>query len=49
MYEKQIVYDPITKDFAYYLNNELCGFARSYADAENELDKIIYKRLKKGN
>lgn len=45
LYEREIVYDPETRDFALYLNGQLHGFARTYGDGENELDRVVYKRL----
>lgn len=44
-YEKSIVYDPQTLDFAMYLDKELVGFARTYGDAENTLDQFIAELL----
>lgn len=45
MYEKEIIYDPETRDFAMYLDGELVGFARTYQDAEQTLDEIVYELL----
>lgn len=45
MYEKEIVYDPETRDFAVYLDGELMGFARNYHEAEVMLDELIYDLL----
>jgi hypothetical protein len=45
MYEKEIVYDPETRDFAMYLDGELVGFARTYQEAEQTLDELIYELL----
>lgn len=44
-YEKEIVYDSETKDFALYLNGELVGFARTYQEAEDALDQLVYELL----
>lgn len=41
MYEKEIVYDPETRDFAMYLDGELVGFARTYGEADETLDALI--------
>ena len=40
-YHKEIAYDPMTHDFAMYLNQELIGYARSYIAAEIALDELI--------
>jgi hypothetical protein len=45
MYEKAIVYDPETRDFAMYLDGELVGFARTYQEAEETLDELVYELL----
>jgi len=45
MYEKEIVYDPETRDFAMYLDGELVGFARTYQEAEQTFDELIYELL----
>ena len=34
MYTREIVYDKEARDYAAYLDGELVGFARTYADAE---------------
>ena len=47
MYRKQIVYDRKTKDFAYYLNGELVGYAATYLLAEQTLNKLVYDLLSK--
>lgn len=44
-YEKEIVYDPQTRDFAMYLDHELIGFARTYQEAEVTLDQLVYELL----
>lgn len=41
MYKKLIIYDPETRDFAMYLDDELVGFARTYQEAEVTLDELI--------
>lgn len=45
MYEKAIIYDVETRDFAYYLDGELMGFARTYQEAEVALDALILELL----
>lgn len=45
MYEKAIIYDPETRDFAYYLDGELVSFARTYQEAEEALDTLIHRLL----
>lgn len=41
LYQKEIVYCPQSRDFALYLEGELVGFARTYADGEATLDSLI--------
>jgi hypothetical protein len=45
MYRKEIVYDKETKDYAMYLDGELVGFARTYAEAEATLDQLVFELL----
>ena len=45
MYLKEIVYDRETHDFALYLDGELVGFARTYHDAEVQLDWLVFDLL----
>ncbi len=45
MYQKEIVYDPETRDFAMYLDEELVGFARTYQEAEVTLDQLVFELL----
>ncbi|MCS6883367.1 MAG: hypothetical protein RMK84_10030 [Oscillochloridaceae bacterium] len=45
MYEKTIIYDPETRDFAMYLDGELVGFARTYQEAEATLDELVSELL----
>jgi hypothetical protein len=45
MYEKTIVYDPETRDFAMYLDGELVGFARTYQEAEVTLDQLVFELI----
>lgn len=46
MYEKEIVYDPETRDYAMYLDGELVGFARSYHEAEVVLDQLVFELMR---
>lgn len=45
MYRKEIVYDRETRDFAMYLDGELIGFARTYHEAEVELDCLVLELI----
>lgn len=45
MYKKEIEYDLETGDFAMYLDGELVGFARTYVEAEETLDQLIYELI----
>ncbi|MFV9506168.1 MAG: hypothetical protein AB4911_16575 [Oscillochloridaceae bacterium umkhey_bin13] len=45
MYEKEIIYDPENRDFAMYLDGDLVGFARTYQEAEEVLDELVYELL----
>jgi hypothetical protein len=45
MYKKAIIYDPETRDFAMYLDSELVGFARTFQEAEETLDELVYELL----
>lgn len=45
MYEKSIVYDPETRDYAMYLDGELVGFARTYQEAEQILDQLVFELI----
>jgi hypothetical protein len=45
MYEKEIIYDPETRDFAMYLDGDLVGFARTYQEAEVTLDQLVFELL----
>lgn len=42
---KQIIYDPETRDYAMYLDGELVGFARTYHEAEEALNQLVYDQL----
>jgi hypothetical protein len=45
MYQKEIVYDRETHDYAMYLDGELVGFARTYHEAEITLDQLVLELL----
>ncbi len=45
MYEKEIVYDPETRDFAMYLDGEIVGFARTYQEAEVTLNQLVFELI----
>ncbi|MEM8532317.1 MAG: hypothetical protein AAGF95_15845 [Chloroflexota bacterium] len=45
MYRKHIVYDRETKDYAMYLDGELIGFARTFAEAEVTLDQLVFELM----
>lgn len=45
LYRKRIEYDRETRDFALYLDDELVGYARSYADGESTLDALVFELL----
>ena len=42
---RQVIHHPETKDFALYLDGELCGFARTYQEGETTLDGLVFERL----
>jgi hypothetical protein len=44
-YRKEIVYDRDTRDYAMFLDGELTGFARTYHEAEVELDRLVFDLL----
>lgn len=45
MYHREIAYDYEKHDYAMYLDGELVGFARSYREAEEILDKLILELM----
>ncbi|GIW02937.1 hypothetical protein [Roseiflexus sp.] len=45
MYQKEIIYDRETHDYAMYLDGELVGFARTYHEAEVTLDQLIFELI----
>jgi hypothetical protein len=48
MYQKEIKYDRLSRDYAMYLDGELVGFARNYHDGEVELDQLVFELLSGG-
>jgi hypothetical protein len=48
VYRTEIVYDRQTRDYAMYLDRELVGYARTYADAEATLDALISDLMGQG-
>lgn len=44
-YTKEIVWDRETRDYAMHLSGELVGFARSYVEADETLDALIFELL----
>lgn len=47
-FRKEIRYDRVTKDYAYYLDGELKGFASNPFEAEVALDNLVYDLLESG-
>lgn len=45
MYNKEIIYNKETRDYAAYLNGELVGYYRNHHDAEVALDKLVFSLL----
>ncbi|MEM8533206.1 MAG: hypothetical protein AAGF95_20365 [Chloroflexota bacterium] len=43
MYQREIIYDRTTRDYAMYLGGELVGFARTYHEAEVTLDQLVFE------
>lgn len=53
MYERNIVYDRETRDYAMYIRFqndawELIGFARTYHEAEITLDQLVFELMSAG-
>jgi hypothetical protein len=48
LYQKEIIYDRETRDYAMYLDGELVGFARTYQEAEATLDQLVFELLSGG-
>ena len=47
MYQKKIVYDRVTQDFAMYLNGELIGYRADHHVAETHLNNLVDELLRK--
>lgn len=45
MYRKEVVFDRETGDYSLWLDSELIGFARTYAEAERTLDQLVFELL----
>lgn len=45
LYDKQIVWDRESRDYAMYLDGELVGFARTYHEAEVTLDQLVFELI----
>lgn len=45
---KEIKFDRETRDYAMYLDGELVGYARTYHEAEVELNRIVFEQLSHG-
>jgi hypothetical protein len=46
MYQREIIYDCKTRNFAMYLDGELIGFARTYREAEITLDQLTQELVR---
>lgn len=44
-FDKQIIYDRTTRDFALYLDDELVGYARTYSEGETTLNELVLSIL----
>ena len=44
-YAKAIVYEHEGREFSMWLDNILVGYARTYQEAEESLDELIYELL----
>ncbi|HMO58725.1 MAG TPA: hypothetical protein PKA05_15100 [Roseiflexaceae bacterium] len=44
-FQKEIIFNRDTHDFAMYLDGELVGFARTYREAEVALDQLVFDLL----
>ena len=42
---KRIEYDRVTRDYAYYLDDQLIGYAKTYRQAEQALNEHVYSLL----
>lgn len=45
MYQREIIYDRETRDYAMYIDGELVGFARTYHEAEVTLDGLVFELI----
>ncbi len=45
LYQKDVVCDRETHDYALYLDGELVGFARTYDEAVKQLDDLVFTLL----
>lgn len=43
----EIVYDPSTRDFAFYVGGELQGWARTYQEAEAQRDALVMEQAER--
>lgn len=41
MYQREIIFDRETGDYALYLSGDLVGFAKDYVTGENMLDQLV--------
>lgn len=46
MYQREIKYDRLTKDYACYLDGELVGYARTYVEGETMLDELASELMR---
>lgn len=44
---KRIVFDRITRDYYAELNGEIVGCFKTWQEASNELDRLVYENLKR--
>lgn len=44
-YNREIVWDRETRDYAMYLDGELVGFARTRHEAEVTLDQLVFELM----
>jgi hypothetical protein len=45
LYQREILYDRETRDYAMRLDGELVGFARTNFEAERTLDQLVFELL----
>lgn len=46
---KQVKFNRKDRDYAYYLNGQLVGFAPTYIQAEQRLNELVYTALLRDN